>query len=158
MPVRAAIVQEFGTLAQQKKSRRVGRPKLPKGEAKGRIVPVRFTAQDLEAMSLAARSTNKTVSELVRTIVRNAFEWAVDCKSCGKEFTFRPIDENHPRKTVNNMPINTPPKPPMHGTERKTCPHCNSNAIYKSIDLRFKANSDTTHAESQRYICAVGKE
>jgi hypothetical protein len=29
----------------QKKAK-VGRPKLPKGEAKGRIVPVRFTADD----------------------------------------------------------------------------------------------------------------
>ncbi len=29
-------------LMQRKKSRKVGRPKLPKGAAKGRIVPVRF--------------------------------------------------------------------------------------------------------------------
>jgi hypothetical protein len=36
-----------GTLEPQKKARKVGRPKLPKGEAKGRIVPVRFTGNDL---------------------------------------------------------------------------------------------------------------
>jgi hypothetical protein len=123
------------------KPNKVGRPKLPKGEAKGRIVPIRFTTQDLNAMSLAARSSNTTVSELVRTIVRSAFEWAVDCKSCGKEFTFRAIDENHPREAVNNMPVNRPPKPPLRNRhEQKMCPHCNSSAIYKRIDLRFKAN------------------
>ena len=38
-------------MSQQKKARKVGRPKLPKGEAKGRIVPVRFTADDLRAMA-----------------------------------------------------------------------------------------------------------
>ena len=34
----------------QRKTKKVGRPKLPRGEAKGRIVPVRFTALDLKAM------------------------------------------------------------------------------------------------------------
>ena len=33
-------------MAQQKKNK-VGRPKLPKGDAKGRIVPVRFRADDI---------------------------------------------------------------------------------------------------------------
>jgi len=53
-------------LAQQKKARKVGRPKLPKGEAKGRIVPVRFTADDLKAMEAAAKASDQTVSEWVR--------------------------------------------------------------------------------------------
>ena len=34
-------------MAQQKKARKVGRPKLPRGKTKGRIVPVRFTVDDL---------------------------------------------------------------------------------------------------------------
>ncbi len=53
-------------MAQQKKSKKLGRPKLPKGEAKGRIVPVRFAKSDLKAMETAARLRDKTLSEWVR--------------------------------------------------------------------------------------------
>ena len=53
-------------MAQQKQSRKVGRPKLPKGEAKGRIVPVRFTADDLKAMAAAAKAKDQSVSEWIR--------------------------------------------------------------------------------------------
>jgi hypothetical protein len=69
-----------------KKPRRVGRPKLPKGEAKGRIVPVRFRAQDLKAIEGAAKASNRTVSEWVRstvhTIIYQCFAGAYcpDCK------------------------------------------------------------------------------
>ena len=63
-------------MAQQKKPRKVGRPRLPKGEAKGRIVPVRFRHDDLKAMETAARASNLTVSEWVRnasqTILQSA--------------------------------------------------------------------------------------
>lgn len=55
------------TLSQQKKARRVGRPKLPKGEAKGRIVPVRFTADDLRALEEAAKDSNQSLSEWIRS-------------------------------------------------------------------------------------------
>jgi hypothetical protein len=48
----------------------VGRPKLPKGEAKGRIVPVRFTARDLKAMESAAKAKDQTLSEWVRSASR----------------------------------------------------------------------------------------
>ena len=37
-------------LSQQKKPKRIGRPRLPKGEAKGRIVPIRFSVDDLKAV------------------------------------------------------------------------------------------------------------
>jgi hypothetical protein len=50
----------------QSKTRKVGRPKLPKGEAKGKIVPVRFAKDDLKAMETAARLRDKTLSEWVR--------------------------------------------------------------------------------------------
>jgi predicted HicB family RNase H-like nuclease len=53
-------------LAQQKKPRKVGRPKLPKGAAKGRIVPVRFTPDDLRAIEAAAKASDQSVSEWVR--------------------------------------------------------------------------------------------
>jgi len=61
-------------LAQQKKPRRVGRPKLPKGEAKGRIVPVRFTADDLKAMAAAAKASNQTISEWIRSKLSAAIQ------------------------------------------------------------------------------------
>ena len=48
-------------MEQQKKARKVGRPKLPMGTAKGRIVPVRFTSDDLKAMAAAAKAKDQTV-------------------------------------------------------------------------------------------------
>ncbi len=56
-------------MAQQKKPRKVGRPRLPKGEAKGRIVPVRFTADDIKAIEAAAKAKDQTVSEWVRSTI-----------------------------------------------------------------------------------------
>jgi hypothetical protein len=56
-------------LAQQSKVKRVGRPKLPKGEAKGRIVPVRFTGDDLKAMAAAAKASKQTLSEWIRVTI-----------------------------------------------------------------------------------------
>ena len=57
----------------QKKAK-VGRPKLPKGEAKGRIVPVRFTGDDLKAMEQAARVSKVTVSEWIRSTIHATLE------------------------------------------------------------------------------------
>jgi predicted HicB family RNase H-like nuclease len=61
--------RSLGNLVQQKQSRRVGRPKLPKGAAKGRIVPVRFTADDLKAMAAAAKAKDQSVSEWIRSTI-----------------------------------------------------------------------------------------
>jgi hypothetical protein len=57
---------------QQKKARKVGRPKMPKGEAKGRIVPVRFTADDLKAMAAAAKAKDQSLSEWIRGTIHAA--------------------------------------------------------------------------------------
>jgi hypothetical protein len=57
----------------QKKTK-VGRPKLPKGEAKGRIVPVRFTADDLKAMEAAAKAGKTTLSEWIRSTIHATLE------------------------------------------------------------------------------------
>ena len=54
-------------MSQQKKARKVGRPKLPNGLAKGRIVPIRFNAQDLKVIAAVAKSKNQTVSGWIRT-------------------------------------------------------------------------------------------
>jgi hypothetical protein len=56
------------------KPKKIGRPKLPKGEAKGRIVPIRFNASDLKWIESAAKASSKTVSELIRGLVANARE------------------------------------------------------------------------------------
>ena len=53
---------------------KMGRPKLPKGDAKGRIVPVRFNPSDLKRIEQAARASRKTVSEWIRGTVSAAME------------------------------------------------------------------------------------
>ena len=54
------------------KPKKIGRPKLPKGEAKGRIVPVRFNADDLKAIESAAKIEKQTVSEWIRSTLNAA--------------------------------------------------------------------------------------
>lgn len=61
-------------MPQPKPRKKMGRPKLPKGDAKGRIVPVRFNADDLKRIELAARASNKTVSEWIRGTLAMALE------------------------------------------------------------------------------------
>ena len=58
----------------QPKPKKPGRPKLPKGHAKGRIVPVRFNAEDIKKITQAAKSNNKTVSEWIRSTLYAAIE------------------------------------------------------------------------------------
>ncbi len=47
---------------------------MPKGEAKGRIVPVRFTSDDLKAMEAAARSGKTSLSEWIRSTIHASLE------------------------------------------------------------------------------------
>ena len=49
------------------KPKKVGRPKLAKGEAKGKIVPIRFNADDHKKVTAAAKANKQTVSEWVRS-------------------------------------------------------------------------------------------
>ena len=51
----------------QPKPKKVGRPKLPKGDAKGRIVPVRFNADDLRRIVAKAKANKMTISEWIRS-------------------------------------------------------------------------------------------
>jgi hypothetical protein len=53
--------------AQTPKPRKPGRPKLPRGEAKGGFVVVRFNADDLKKIAGAAKAKNQTISEWVRS-------------------------------------------------------------------------------------------
>ncbi len=54
----------------KQKRRKVGRPRLPKGEAKGRIVPVRFADDEIKAMVRVSKAANRTLSEWLREIAR----------------------------------------------------------------------------------------
>ena len=56
-------------MAHRKKARKVGRPRLPKGEAMGHIVPVRFTADDLRAMETKAKAAKQSLSEWIRSTI-----------------------------------------------------------------------------------------
>jgi predicted HicB family RNase H-like nuclease len=51
----------------QTKPRRVGRPKLPKGEAKGKIIALRFSAEDVKRVNAAAKAKKLSVSEWIRS-------------------------------------------------------------------------------------------
>jgi hypothetical protein len=52
-------------MARQTKPK-IGRPKLPKGEAKGRIVPIRFNTNDLRVITKQSKSTQQSISEWIR--------------------------------------------------------------------------------------------
>jgi predicted HicB family RNase H-like nuclease len=54
------------------KPRKVGRPKLPKGEAKGKIVPVRFSAEERKAIEAAAKAEKLSLSEWIRSTLQAA--------------------------------------------------------------------------------------
>jgi hypothetical protein len=48
-------------------TKKLGRPKLPKGHAKGKIVPVRLNDEELKAFTKAAnKSEYKTLSSWIR--------------------------------------------------------------------------------------------
>jgi hypothetical protein len=49
------------------KPKKPGRPRLAKGENKGRTVLVRFRAEDAKRIEAEAKASNKTVSEWVRS-------------------------------------------------------------------------------------------
>ena len=51
---------------------KMGRPKLPKGEAKGQIVPVRFSAREVVRITAAATANDMKVSEWIRSTLNAA--------------------------------------------------------------------------------------
>jgi hypothetical protein len=58
----------------QPKAKKVGRPKLPKGAAKGKAVQVRFTMDEFKKITVAARAKKQTVSEWIRSTLNAAME------------------------------------------------------------------------------------
>lgn len=59
---------------QRKKAKKPGRPKLPKGAAKGRIVPVRVTGDTLKRIAQAAEANDQTLSEWIRSTLLAAIQ------------------------------------------------------------------------------------
>jgi predicted HicB family RNase H-like nuclease len=57
---------------QPKRTRKPGRPKLPRGQAKGKIVPVRFAPEDLKAVEGAAKAKKQSLSEWIRSTLSAA--------------------------------------------------------------------------------------
>jgi len=53
-------------MPRQPKSRRVGRPKLAKGEAKAKIVPVRINSDHHKLFVTAAKNSGQTLSDWIR--------------------------------------------------------------------------------------------
>ncbi len=54
------------------KSRKPGRPKMTKRDAKGSIVPVRFSPEDRKRLEAAAKANDQTVSAWVRSTLAAA--------------------------------------------------------------------------------------
>jgi uncharacterized protein (DUF1778 family) len=54
------------------KPKKVGRPKMAKGEAKAKIVAMRFDAEDLKRIDTAAKASKKSRSEWMRSTLAAA--------------------------------------------------------------------------------------
>ena len=86
-------------MAKETKPKR-GRPALPKGEAKGKYVPIRFSDEDVKLFSKAMKkSGHKTLSGWIRHTLREAVH---------EQFT-----ENLMKQVIeNSAKARTPPPPP----------------------------------------------
>jgi uncharacterized protein (DUF1778 family) len=58
----------------QPKAKRVGRPKLPKGHAKGRVFGIRLTDDDIKKLTAAAKTRKQTLTEFIRGPLSAAME------------------------------------------------------------------------------------
>jgi len=61
-------------LSKHKKTKRVGKPKPTKGNAKGRIVPVRLNLDDLKLMIAASVVAKQTLTEWIRSTLYAAVQ------------------------------------------------------------------------------------
>jgi len=60
-------------VSNKKSTKKIGRPKLPKGEAKGRIVPIRFTEAELKLYAKEVKASDQaTFSAWVRETLKKA--------------------------------------------------------------------------------------
>lgn len=56
------------------KPRKPGRPKLPKGEAKGKVVGFRLSPDEIRTFTAAAKASKQSVSEWMRSTLNAAAE------------------------------------------------------------------------------------
>ena len=61
-------------MPKQPKPKKPGRPRMAKGEAKGTIMPVRFSPEERKRIEAAARASNQTVSAWVRGTLSAALQ------------------------------------------------------------------------------------
>ena len=62
-------------MSEQVKPKKLGRPVLPKGQLKGKYVPIRFNDADIKAFTKAMKkSDHKTLSGWIRHTLRQAVE------------------------------------------------------------------------------------
>jgi predicted HicB family RNase H-like nuclease len=54
------------------KPKKIGRPRMEKGEAKGSIVPVRFSPEDRKRVEAAAKASKQNVSTWIRSTLSAA--------------------------------------------------------------------------------------
>jgi uncharacterized protein (DUF1778 family) len=59
-------------MPKQPKPKPVGRPKLPKGDAKAEMLRIRATTDELRAFDRAAKVSNQKRSEWIRSILAKA--------------------------------------------------------------------------------------
>jgi predicted HicB family RNase H-like nuclease len=59
------------------KPKKPGRPRLAKADAKGTIVPVRFSQEDRKRVEFAAKASKQTVSAWIRSTLATAIEAGV---------------------------------------------------------------------------------
>ncbi len=57
-----------------KKTKKVGRPRLPKGHAKTQTLRMRIDDADLKLFTNAAKASEKNLSEWIRTTLRSSIE------------------------------------------------------------------------------------
>jgi hypothetical protein len=60
------------SVTEAKKTRKPGRPKMPKGESRGKFLRVRVTPDELRAFENTAKVSGKSVSEWSRSILKAA--------------------------------------------------------------------------------------
>jgi len=59
-------------MADKKTTKKRGRPKLPKGHVKAKIVPMRLKDEDVKLFARAAKASKLTLSEWMRLTLRKA--------------------------------------------------------------------------------------
>ena len=59
-------------MSSKKATKKVGRPKLPKGHVKGHMLRMRINDADLKLFTRAAQANDQNLSEWIRVILRDA--------------------------------------------------------------------------------------